>query len=41
VPLERGEDCAALVGLVVVMEQVMGHPPRLTPCRRLDIGATP
>jgi hypothetical protein len=41
VPLERGENGAALVGLVVVVEQVMGHSPRLTPRVRPGIGATP
>ena len=41
VPLERGENGAALMGLVVVVEQVLGHATRLTPRGRSDIGGTP
>jgi len=38
---ERGEDDAALVRLVVVVEQVTGHVTRLVPHGRPDIGAPP
>jgi hypothetical protein len=41
VPLERGENGAAVTGLVVVVEQVLGHATRLTSRGRADIGGTP
>ena len=41
VPFERGEDGPALVGLMVMVEQVTGHLPRLTLRGGPDIGGTP
>jgi len=41
VSLEGGEDDAALIRLVAMVEQVAGHEPSLLPRRRCDIGAPP
>jgi hypothetical protein len=40
-PFERGEDDAALIGLVTVVEQVAVHEPSLPPPGRTDIRGAP
>lgn len=40
-PLERGEDDAALMRLVAVLEQVLGHGSSLPPSGSADIGRHP
>jgi hypothetical protein len=41
VPLERREHDAALVRLVAMLQEVMGHPSRVLPRTWTDIGRIP